>query len=266
MSSITVLIPTKDRITALGATLTSLLFQEYTDFSVIISDQSQKYDVKENPTIKTLIQLFQENGQPMKIVKHLPTKGLAEQREFLLTLSQSEYSLFLDDDIIVKSFVVKNMMSVIEKEHCGFVGNAVIGLSYKDDRRPQEQHIEFWDSFVTPEKIIPGDKKWKRYTLHNAANLYHIASQMGLSNASPRPYKIAWVGGCTLYNTQKLRNVGGFGFWKDLPKEHVGEDVLAQLKVMEKFGGCGIIPSGAFHQELPTTLIHRKVNAPEYIK
>ena len=76
-------------------------------------------------------------------------------------------------------------------------------------------------------------------------------------------YKIAWAGGCVMYDTEKLKAVGGFDFWKELPHDHCGEDVLAQLRVMKKYGGCGIIPSGVYHQELETTVHDRTVNAPE---
>lgn len=69
-----------------------------------------------------------------------------------------------------------------------------------------------------------------------------------------------------MYDTEKLRAVGGFSFWKDLPVNHSGEDVLAQLRVMKRYGGCGVIPSGVYHQELETTVPDRRVNAPEYLK
>ncbi len=59
-----------------------------------------------------------------------------------------------------------------------------------------------------------------------------------------------------------LRDVGGFQFWQSLPLEHCGEDALAQLRVMARHGGCGLIPSGVYHQELPTTVVDRRVNAP----
>jgi len=65
-----------------------------------------------------------------------------------------------------------------------------------------------------------------------------------------------------MYQTAKLRQAGGFTFWRDLPREHCGEDVLAQLRVMERYGGCGLIPSGVYHQELPTTVPDRQVDAP----
>ncbi|MEJ7681988.1 MAG: hypothetical protein WKG06_29880 [Segetibacter sp.] len=51
---------------------------------------------------------------------------------------------------------------------------------------------------------------------------------------NPIPYKVAWVGGCVMYDTEKLREVGGFSFWKDLPEKHCGEDVLGTVKSDEK--------------------------------
>jgi hypothetical protein len=58
-----------------------------------------------------------------------------------------------------------------------------------------------------------------------------------------------------------LDDVGGFSFWTLLPPEHAGEDVVAQWRVMEKYGGAGILPSGAVHLESPTTVVDRRVEA-----
>jgi hypothetical protein len=35
--------------------------------------------------------------------------------------------------------------------------------------------------------------------------------------------------------------------------------VLVQLRVMDRYGGAGIVPSGAFHQETPTTVDAREI-------
>ena len=75
------------------------------------------------------------------------------------------------------------------------------------------------------------------------------------------PYKIAWVAGCVLYDRAKLDAVGGFDFWRDLPPAHCGEDVVAERRVMARFGGAGILPSGAYHLESPTTVPDREHNA-----
>ena len=98
------------------------------------------------------------------------------------------------------------------------------------------------------------------------ANLFHVEQKYHVSPAEPRPYKVAWVGGCVMYDTEKLRDVGGFNFWKELPENHCDEDVLAQLRLMKKYGGCGIMPSGVYHQELETTVTDRTVNAPELLE
>ncbi|MFQ4144942.1 hypothetical protein [Chlorogloeopsis sp. ULAP02] len=38
-----------------------------------------------------------------------------------------------------------------------------------------------------------------------------------------------------------------------------------QKRLMALHGGCGIIPSGVYHQELPTTIVNRDVPADKYV-
>jgi hypothetical protein len=40
---------------------------------------------------------------------------------------------------------------------------------------------------------------------------------------------------------------------------------MAQISVMKKYGGCGVLPSGVYHQELKTTLPDRSFNIPEHL-
>lgn len=263
MKQTTILIPTFSRLTSLAVTLNSLCFQTHNDFDVVVSDQTEEQDVANDPSIQTIVRLLQYRGHSVAVLKHLPRRGIAEQREFLLSKSATRYSLFLDDDLFLEPYVLANMVAAITEEQCGFVGQAVLGLSYLQDVRPGEQTIEFWQSHVKPETIRPGTKEWARHKLHNAANLLHVQDALGLSPQDQRRYKIAWVGGCILYDTEKLRQVGGYAFWRQLPPAHAGEDVLVQIRMMERFGGCGLIPSGVYHQELVTTLPDRSVNAPE---
>jgi hypothetical protein len=190
---------------------------------------------------------------------------MAEQRGLLLDQVEADYALFLDDDLILEPFVVEQMFVAIQDERCGFVGSAVIGLSFIDDVRPRKQEIEFWEGRVQPEEIVPGSRPCQRYKLHNAANLYHIQQRLKLTPEITRKYRVAWVGGCVLYDVAKLRQTGGFDFWKDLPTRHSSEDVLAQLRVMRAYGGCGLIPSGVYHQELATMVSDRQVNAAEVL-
>lgn len=265
LSEVQVLIPTYNRAKALGITLTSLYFQQEQGFDILIADQSESNALLEDASIQTVCRLLNNSGRNISILKNLPRKGMAQQRQFLLEHSSKPYSLFLDDDLVLDSYVIRNMKQLLKSEHCGFVGAAVIGLSYQNDQRPQQQHIEFWENGVQPETIVPKSEKWQRYLLHNAANLWHVQEKLNASAVDPRPYKVAWVGGCVMYNTAKLKQSGGFSFWKELPVSHCGEDVLAQLRVMDIYGGCGILPSGVYHQEVATTIPDREHNAPEML-
>jgi hypothetical protein len=64
-----------------------------------------------------------------------------------------------------------------------------------------------------------------------------------------------------IYDREKLLEVGGFSWWDQLPPEHAGEEVLAQFLLLRKYGGCGILPSGTYHLQLPTLVPNREVNA-----
>lgn len=260
-----ILIPTYHRPAALAVTLTSLCAQTFRDFRVVISDQTEGGDPLQAGEVQAAVAVLRHHGHVVEGHKHLPRRGLAEQRQFLLDQVTAPYVLFLDDDVILESIALHNLVTAIGEEGCGFVGCAVIGLSYTGERRPHEEDIELWHGPVRPEVIEPGSPAWQRYRLHNAANLYHVARRLGLTLARPRKYKIAWVGGCVLYDAAKLRAAGGFTFWDELPPAHSGEDVLAQLRVMAHFGGCGLIPTAAYHQELPTTISDRRIDAPRVL-
>ena len=265
MAAVDVLIPTYRRPAALAVTLTSLVAQTCRDFRVVISDQTEDGDPLATGEVQAVLGVLRAHGHAVETHKHLPRRGLAEQRQFLLDQATAPFALFLDDDLILEADVVGRMLTAIRREGCGFVGCAVIGLSYIHDIRPHQQAIEFWDGPVQPEEVRPGTPQWERYQLHNAANLYHVQQRLGLTPADDRTYRVAWVGGCVMYDTAKLRAAGGFLFWHELPEVHCGEDVLAQLRTMARYGGCGLIPSGVYHQELPTTVPDRQVDAPRVL-
>ena len=263
--SVDILIPTYRRPAALAVTLTSLAFQTYRDFRVVISDQTEDSNPVESGEVQAVLRVLNAHGHAVEIHKHLPRRGIAEQRQFLLDQATAPYALFLDDDLILESYVVERMLTAIQEESCGFVGSGVIGLSFINDVRPHEQKIEFWDGQVQPEIVKADTPQWERWRLHNAANLYHVQQNLGLTPHQQRKYRVAWVAACAIYDTEKLRSIGGYSFWEKLPPEHCGEDVLVQLRLMELYGGCGIIPSGVYHQELPTTIVDRSVPADKYV-
>lgn len=260
-----VLIATFQRPAALAVTLTSLCAQTCRRFRLVISDQTEGESACGAEEVQAALRVLRAHGHAVETYWHLPRRGIAEQRQFLLDRASAPYVLFLDDDLILEPETLALLVRAMERQRCGFVGQAVIGLSYIDDVRPHEQTIAFWDGAVEPETVTPDSPAWARHRLHNAANLYHVQQRYRFAPTEYRAYRVAWIGGCVMYDTAKLRAAGGFDFWRDLPPTHCGEDVLAQLRVMARFGGCGIIPSGVYHQELPTTVADRRVDAPRVL-
>lgn len=263
-----VLVPTCGRAGALAVTLTGLVGQRLGGFRVVVSDQTEGFDVAAVPEVAAAARVLRHQGRPVEVHRHLPRRGLAEQRQFLLDRARAPYALFLDDDVLLEPDVLDRLLAAIRREGCGFVGAFPDAPSAVDSTRPADQPppgvgFELWDGPVHPERVEPGLPGWERRHLHFAAHPHRLAARHGLTRREPPVlYKVAWVGGCVLFDAARLRAVGGFSFWEELPPDHSGEDVTAQQRVMAAFGGAGMVPSGAWHQEVPTTVRERGVDAP----
>lgn len=263
-SDLDVLIPTRDRPAALAVTLAGLAAQTVSGFRVVISDQSGT-PVCADPLAAAALRILEHRGQPAELLRHVPARGLAEQRQFLLEQAGRRFALYVDDDVWLEPDAIEVLLAAMGELACGFVGFALHGLSYKDDLRPDElAPYEEWGREVRPERVRRGGSAWRRHTLHNASNPLHLAEK----TASDRPwwaYKVAWIGGCVLYDRARLVECGGFEFWRSVPRRHAGEDVVAELRVMERYGGAGLLPSRAYHLELPTTVVDRSAECYDYV-
>ena len=262
MSTVDVLVPTYRRSAAVAATLATVACQTVEGMRVVVSDQTEAPEAGIGDEARAVLRFLEARGHRVEVHQGRPRRGVAEQRQFLLSRARAPYALFVDDDVLLEPDVVARLLRAIRGQECGFVGSALVGLTYAGDERPAEQDIELWEGKVQPETLDPSMPEWDRHRLHSAANLWHVQRRLGISAEAQRVYKVAWVGGCVLYDVDKLRRAGGFEFWEELPVHSAGEDVVAQLRVMARYGGCGLIPSGAYHQELPTTLPVREVDAP----
>ncbi|MFC7549025.1 glycosyltransferase family 2 protein [Plantactinospora sp. GCM10030261] len=262
-----VLVPTRNRPAELAVTLSGLAAQNSPPgFGVVVSDQSDDGPSWAEPAAATMARVLRHQGHPVLLTRRLPRRGLAEHRAFLLEKSRARYVMFVDDDVWLEPGAPARMLTAIQRLGCGFVGNAVHGLSYADDVRPEtHRHYEEWSGPPVAEQVRPGTPEWDRARIHPAANLLHITERLALGRDEWRAYKVSWIGGCVLYDRARLIAAGGFDFWPLLDARHQGEDVAAQLAVLERYGGAGILPSGAFHLESPTTVTDRDVEAWEVI-
>jgi GT2 family glycosyltransferase len=259
---IDVLLPTSGRIAELAVVLAGLAAQDDPAFRVTISDQSDDHTMADAPAVQAMLRVLAAQGREVRVLQHLPRRGIAEHRAFLLSQATAPFVLFLDDDVWPEPGLLATLHAAIESLDCGVVGAAQQGLSFLDDVRPHEQApFATWPDRVEPERLRPDSPGTERWTLHNAANLAHIAARTELPEQGWVPYRVAWLAGCVLYRREALLEVGGFDFWRDLPPEHGGEDVVAQWRVMERFGAAGVLPSGAVHLEAPTSIPDRTVDA-----
>ncbi|WP_082495603.1 glycosyltransferase [Agreia sp. Leaf335] len=227
---IDVLIPTVGRPAELAVTLAGLAAQDDPPFRVIISDQSDDAIGTAHPAVEAMVRVLRAQGRTVEVHRHLPRRGLAEQRQYLFDCSSAPAVLYLDDDVWLEPGQLETMSSALDTLGCGFVGEAVQGLSYLDDERPEQQSgFELWSAKVEPERVRRGLPAFDRWPLHNAANLTHIARRIPLSSHGWAAYKVASVGGCVLYSRHVLEEAGAFRFWSDLPAQHSGLTGLTVL-------------------------------------
>jgi glycosyltransferase involved in cell wall biosynthesis len=255
VSTIDILLPTYNRLTSFIMTLSGVAAQNWRDVRVIIADQSDR-PVYDEVVVQNLCRVIEERGGSIDYHHRPPVHGIAEQRDFLLKQAQAETILYLDDDVLMEPWVLERLAEVLAEQRCGFVGAFPAGLSHRDDRRPHQQHIEYWEGPVRPEVVEPGSPEWERAPLHLAANLHHVG--LSLPKGESRIYKVAWVSSCILYDRAKVLAVGGFSFWSRLPRYHSGEEVLVQNLLMRRWGGCAIVPSGTYYSQVPTTVLNDK--------
>lgn len=253
MAAVDVLIPTCDRPESLMTTLAGVAAQSLADLRVVVADQGEGALV-DQPVARALLGVIEARGGCWEWHHRPERRGIAEQRHFLLSRATAAAVLYLDDDVFMEPWVVERLRETLRAEGCGFAGAFPAGLSFRDDVRSEQQGIEYWDGPVEPEVVDPGSPAWERWQLHRAANLWHVARS--LPPGEVRRYRVAWVASCVLYDRAKLEAVGGFAFWERLPRYHSGEEVLVQNLLLRRYGGCGIVPSGTYHSELPSTVLN----------
>jgi glycosyltransferase involved in cell wall biosynthesis len=253
MHVVDILLPTYNRLSSLIMTLSGIASQSLRNLHVIVADQSQ-YPTEQSQEIQSLLRVIEARGGSIEYHYRPQIHGIAEQRDFLLKHAVAQNVLYLDDDVFMEPWVIEKLLEVLQSEQCGFVGAFPAGLSHREDIRPRQQIVEYWEGPVQPEAIDPASPQWERWQLHRAANLYHISQS--LKPGEFRLYKVAWIASCILYNRIKLLEVGGFSFWPRLPRYHSGEEVLVQNLLMRQWGGCAIMPSGTYYSQVPSTVLN----------
>lgn len=254
MVDVDVLLPTCDRQESLVMTLSGLASQSHSSMRVIVADQTT-VDARDTAVVRALVRILEARGVEVEWHSRPQRLGIAEQRQFLFECARAPYVLYLDDDVFMEPWVLARLVAVIRGQGCGFVGAFPTGLTFREDVRPQQQVVEFWEGPVRPEVVEPESPAWSRAQLHRAANQWHVSRR--LAPGEQRLYRVAWIASCILYERAALADIGAFGFWSRLPRYHSGEEVLVQNLILRRRGGCAIMPSGTYHSELPSTVLNK---------
>jgi len=240
-----VLVTTTGPPASLGATLSSLANQRYPSFRVTAA-RPPLHD-PEVPQLSGLVQVLESRGHAVRLVDARESRDAGGRAQSLLDRAAAPYVLVVDDGIFLEADLLGRLLAAIRSSNCGFVGSNVVDLRFRDEHRPEEEAIEFWDAAVRPEEIGVESPGWARRKVHRGANLQHLRER--LPRTRDRLYHVADIQGCILYDAEKLRSVGGFrtatqhAHPLSVPQSTVS---AAQLRLLGRFGGAGLFPSGAY--------------------
>ncbi|TAK00924.1 MAG: glycosyl transferase [Chloroflexota bacterium] len=245
LPTVDVLIPTTGPAASLAATLASLANQRYPSFRVTALETDLAG--AEAVQLVGLVRVLEARGHATRFVA-ARTPALAVGRaQALLGHADAEYVLVVDDGVFLEADLMGRLVAAIRASGSAFVGSSVVDLRFRDEHRPEEEAIEFWDGPVRPEEIGVGTEGWARRKVHRGANLQHLRER--LPRTRDRLYHVADIAGCVLYDTAKLRHVGGFrpprdrGRWSSVPPTSAS---ATQLRLLQRYGGAGLFPSGAY--------------------
>jgi hypothetical protein len=240
-----VLIPTTGPPASLGATLSSLVNQRYPSFRVMAT--WPPLDEADEPELSGLVRLLETGGHPVRFVDaRAPTRD-GGRVQALLDLVAAEYVFVVDDGIFLEADLLGRLVGGLRASGGALLGSSVVDLRFRDEHRPDEEVIEFWDGPVRPEEIGADSRAWARRKVHRGANMQHLRER--LPRTRDRLYHVADIGGCVLYDTAKLRSVGGFrplrahGRHPSIP---LSTTSATQLRLLDRYGGAGLFPSGAY--------------------
>jgi hypothetical protein len=240
-----VLIPTTGSPASLGATLSSLANQRYPSFRVMAT--RPPLNAAAEPELSGLAGVLEAGGHAVRFVDGQAAGRDGGRAQALLDLAAAEYVLIVEDGIFLDADLLGRLVGGLRASGGAFLGSSVIDLRFRDEHRPDEEAIEFWDGPVRPEEIGVDSRAWARRKVHRGANLQHLRER--LPRTRDRVYHVADIGGCVLYDTAKLRSVGGFRPLGDRgrhPSIPLSTTSATQLRLLDRYGGAGLFPSGAY--------------------
>lgn len=138
---VSVVVATRNRDTCLIELLKSLFLQKYSDFEVIVVDQSDKsFPAKDNyyQKIKTKITIVRSQS-----------KGAGRARNIGIKKAKGQIIVFLDDDVVADKDLIKSHVEAYGNKSIGAVCGRVITRGQKIEADNQQTgRIKWWGEFT----------------------------------------------------------------------------------------------------------------------
>lgn len=213
--------------------LVSIGAQDWPALRVVVADRTPGAATLRQPDVVAALRYLQARGVKVNTWQHLPGRDMVGLHAFLLAQARAACCLFVDPDVILKPGLIGRLHAMLVEQRCGFVGSAA-------------------------------------HRLHDGVNLCQVLSCRCEQMQRTCACRTAPIDGCVLFDTARLRAVGGFDVSPMLPLAYpdahtnaeaeveaeagievdaiamVSATSLAQRRVMREYGGCGLMPSGAY--------------------
>ena len=188
---IAIAIPTKNRHNYLAVLLTSLIQQTYTNWMIVINDQSD-LPIEEADTLKDLFTLIRNKGNELKII-YTKSGWDRHQRAMEAVPESIEHILRIDDDVMPTSTFLENILKPFH-----FFPHkplAAVGGCYPE---PHKKPIDLDVNLTDPSWIPKFDEPtWKLQGHH-----YYYARQI---------IEVESLYGCAIcYRRSSVQDVGGW--------------------------------------------------------
>jgi len=217
---VTIGIPTYNRADGyLRQALESALNQTYKNIEVIVSDNCS------TDNTEAVVRAFSD--QRLRYFRHDENIGANNNFNFCVEQARGDYFLLLHDDDMIDSDFVHVCMKAA-------------------DYRPDFGIIQ------TGTRIVDSNGKMLRATLNRVGGLETADAFIGWFKGKTAPYLCS-----TLFNSKRLREIGGFH-----SKHNLFQDVIAEVKLAARFGRVDVHDAkAAFREHADTRTFSHKVSA-----
>ena len=125
---VSVVIPTLNRDEFLYDSIKDMINQDYTNYEIIVVDQSDNINEKVEELVK-------QNSDKIRYFRNLGFKGLPQARNFGWQNAKHEIILYIDDDIRAEKDFVQNHVLGFRDTQVGVVGGKIIEAGMGDGEK-----------------------------------------------------------------------------------------------------------------------------------